>query len=160
MGDPVGLGLVANLAQPGGNLTGLSQGFGEDIMGKWLELLQETVPRLTNVAVLADLGNPISREQAKRLQAIAPTRGLKVRIIDIHELDQLDRTYAQAAHVAQAVLLYADARLIMQQQRILQLSAKHHLPDLHAIETLCRPVGCWRMRPTMLISSRARRTTS
>jgi hypothetical protein len=53
MGDPVGSGLVSSLARPGGNLTGFS-GALPDICGKWLELLQETIPRLSTVAVLAD----------------------------------------------------------------------------------------------------------
>ncbi len=48
MGDPVRSGLVASLARPGGNLTGMSMGYGEDFSGKWLELLQETVPRLVH----------------------------------------------------------------------------------------------------------------
>jgi putative tryptophan/tyrosine transport system substrate-binding protein len=58
MGDPVGTGLAASLARPGGNLTGLSNGWA-DIAGKWLELLREAVPRLSTVAVIANPDGPL-----------------------------------------------------------------------------------------------------
>ncbi len=60
MGDPVRSGLVASLARPGGNLTGMSMGFGEDFSGKWLELLQETVPRLSTVAMIVNPDNSVA----------------------------------------------------------------------------------------------------
>jgi putative ABC transport system substrate-binding protein len=75
MSDPVRSGLVASLARPGGNLTGLSAGFAEGMAGKWLELLQETVPRFSGVAVIANPDNPATRELAKELQTLATTRG-------------------------------------------------------------------------------------
>ena len=58
MGDPVRSGLVASLARPGGNLTGMSMGYGEGFSGKWLELLQETVPRLSTVAMIVNPDTP------------------------------------------------------------------------------------------------------
>ena len=57
MGEPLRTGLAANLARPGGNLTGLSLAWGEGVGSKWLELLQETVPRLSTVAVIANPDN-------------------------------------------------------------------------------------------------------
>src|SRR5262245_39395114 len=98
MGDPVATGVAKSLARPGGNLTGLSMGWSEGIEGKWLELLQETVPRLSSVAVIADTDHPMSRVNVKRLEAIAPTRGLKVRIIDVRGPEALDRAFEQARH--------------------------------------------------------------
>ena len=83
MGDPVGSGVAASLAHPSGNLTGFSQGWDEGIGGKWLELLQETVPRLSTVALVANPDNPLARELARKLEAIALTRGLKVRLIEV-----------------------------------------------------------------------------
>ena len=62
MGDPLRTGLVESLARPGGNLTGLSLGWAQGLPGKWLELLQETVPRLSTVAVIANLDNPNEQE--------------------------------------------------------------------------------------------------
>ncbi len=60
MGDPVRNGLLESLARPNGNLTGLSMGFAEGLGGKWLELLQETVPRLSVVAGIGNPDNPLS----------------------------------------------------------------------------------------------------
>src|SRR4029453_13844022 len=57
-GDPLGSGVVPSLARPGGNLTGLSISLGEDFSGKWLELLKETVPKISRVAVLWNPTNP------------------------------------------------------------------------------------------------------
>src|SRR5258708_9308017 len=58
MGDPVGAGLATSLARPGGNLTGLSMGWIDGLGGKWLEMLQETVPQLTSVAAILNVDNP------------------------------------------------------------------------------------------------------
>ena len=73
MADPVGTGLVASLARPGGNLTGLSLQW-EDLGGKWLELLHETIPRLSTVAVIANPDSPAVRDVTRKLpgDCVAP----------------------------------------------------------------------------------------
>ena len=76
MSDPVRSGLAASLAHPGGNLTGLSLGFDKALAGKWLELLQETIPRLSTVAVIANPHTPIARDLTEDLKTIASTRAL------------------------------------------------------------------------------------
>ena len=78
MGDPIRSGLAVSLAHPGDNLTGLSMGAAEGMAGKWLELLQEAVPHLSTVAVIENPDNPPNRIKVKELEAIAPTRGLKL----------------------------------------------------------------------------------
>lgn len=90
MGDPVGTGVAASLARPGGNLTGLSSEIAEDLGGKWLELLQEVVPRLSTVAVISNPDSLFSRNMAEHLKAIAPARGLKLRLVDVREPSALD----------------------------------------------------------------------
>ena len=75
MGDPVAIGLVAALAHPGGNLTGLSMGFTEGMGGKWLELLQETVPRLSHVVVIE---NPTTRRTEPKRKSSRPSRRIWV----------------------------------------------------------------------------------
>ena len=112
MGDPVGTGVAASLARPGGNLTGLSMGWGEGIEGKWLELLQEAVPRLSAIAVIANADHPSSRENLKRLESAAPSRGLKVRIVDVRGSEDLERAFEQARVNAQAILVIANPNLI------------------------------------------------
>jgi putative ABC transport system substrate-binding protein len=77
MGDPVGTGLVASLARPGGNVTGLSNQ-AADVAGKRLELLREVVPGLRRLAVLANVSNPISGLEIGEVQAAAKALGLDV----------------------------------------------------------------------------------
>jgi putative ABC transport system substrate-binding protein len=131
MGDPVGTGIATSLARPGGNVTGLSMGHTEGMVGKWLELLQETVPRLSTVAVIANPDHSMSALYVKRLIAIAPTRGLKVRIIGVRRPEALDRAFRQAARTAQAIVVLADPNLITEQRHIVALAAKYRLPDMH-----------------------------
>ena len=130
MGDPIGSGLAASLAHPGGNLTGLSLGW-DDIAGKWLELLQETVPRLSTVATIADPNSPISRAMVEKLKAIGPTRGVKVRFIEVHEPQALDRAFKQARREAQAILVLADPFTLQYQGQITALAARYRLPGMY-----------------------------
>lgn len=133
MGDPVGTGLVASLARPGGNLTGLSLEWAGGIEGKWLELLQETVPRLSVVAVIGSPDSPLYRDLTNELQVVAPTRRLKLRLIDVHTPEDLDGAFNQARLHAQAVLVLPDPVTVSSQQRIVALAARHRLPAMYAL---------------------------
>lgn len=133
MGDPIGSRLVASLARPGGNLTGLSMGWTEGITTKWLELLQETVPRLSTVVVFENPDNPVSRDQVKELQAIAPTRGLKLRLIEVREPGALDRAFGQAGQKAQGVLVLPDPVIAALRGQLTALAAKHRLPTIYYV---------------------------
>jgi putative ABC transport system substrate-binding protein len=105
-GDPVGTGLVASLARPGGNVTGLSLQ-SNDLAGKRLEILRELIPGLRRLAFLADAGNPNTAVEADELQAAARTIGLEVSISKIRRgediasaiealKDRADALYAQS----------------------------------------------------------------
>ena len=131
MGDPVGSGLAASLARPGGNLTGLSLGW-SNIAGKWLELLKETVPRLSAVAVIANPENPLNRSLAKELEALAPAQRLKLRIIEARDQQALYGAFEQAHRQTQAVLVLPDPILYADGQRVIALAAKHRLPAIFA----------------------------
>jgi putative ABC transport system substrate-binding protein len=133
MGDPVGTGLVTGLARPGGNLTGLSLGWGGGIGGKLLELLQETVPRLTTVAVLTNPDNPVERLWTAELKAAAPTRRLKLWIIDVRGSEALDGAFQQARRKAQAIVVIPGYLFMAQRQRIAALAAKHRLPAMYGL---------------------------
>jgi putative ABC transport system substrate-binding protein len=132
MGDPVRSGLVASLARPGGNLTGMSMGYGEDFSGKWLQLLQETVPRLTNVAMIVNPNISVARDLAKDAETIAPKRHLKIQIIEVREAEDLDGAFEQARRQAQAVLVHGDGLLTdPHRAQITALAAKYHLPAMY-----------------------------
>jgi putative tryptophan/tyrosine transport system substrate-binding protein len=110
MGDPVGSGLAASLARPGGNLTGLSVGLAQGLASKWVELLKDMVPRLSTLAVIANPATAIDRDLAKELQTIAPAQGLKLRLIEVREPAALDRAFEQAGRTAQAVLVHGSIK--------------------------------------------------
>ncbi|MGH2361296.1 MAG: ABC transporter substrate-binding protein, partial [bacterium] len=133
MGDPFASGVADSLARPGSNLTGLSLAWGEGIAGKWLELLQETVPRLSTVAIIANSDSPLSRGLAKELEVIAPTRGLKLVIIAVREPESLDRAFKQAYREAQAVLVLPDPLTVHNRRRITALATRHRLPGMYGL---------------------------
>jgi putative ABC transport system substrate-binding protein len=133
MGDPVGTGLATGLARPGGNLTGLSLGWGGGIGGKFLELLQETVPRLTTVAFLTNPDNPVERQLTDELRAAAPVRHLKLQVIDVSSPEALDEAFQRARRKAQAVLVIPSPLFVAQRERIVALAAKHRLPALYGL---------------------------
>jgi putative tryptophan/tyrosine transport system substrate-binding protein len=133
MGNPVGAGLAVSLAHPGSNLTGLSMGFAEGMAGKWLELLQETVPRLSSIAVIENPDNPVNRIQSKELEAIAPSRGLRLWPVQVRDPEGLDRAFEKAGRQAQAVVVIPDPVFLAQLQRITALAAKHRLPAMYGL---------------------------
>ncbi len=130
MGDPVRSGIVPSLAHPGGNLTGMSMGYFEGIASKWLELLQETVPRLSTVAAIMNPDVSVHLFQAKELEAVAPKRHLKVQIIEVREPEGLDSAFEQARRQAQAVLVVSSPMAFTNRTRIATLAAKHRLPSM------------------------------
>src|SRR5215468_2477393 len=88
VGDPIGTGLVASLARPGGNITGFTPfefGFG----AKWLELLKEIAPRVTRVAVLRDL--TIGIGQLSAIQAVAPSFGVELSAVGVRDAGEIER---------------------------------------------------------------------
>jgi ABC-type uncharacterized transport system substrate-binding protein len=131
MGDPVGSGLAASLARPGGNLTGLSVGLAQGLTGKWVELLQELVPRLSTVAVIANPDTAIDRDLTKELRAIVPARGLKLQLIEVREPVALDRAFDQAGRKAQAVISLPDPVLFSHRVQVTALATKHRLPAIY-----------------------------
>jgi putative ABC transport system substrate-binding protein len=131
MSDPVRSGFAASLARPGSNVTGMSMGYGEGLSGKWLELLQETVPHLTTVAMIVNPGNPVARDLAKDVEAIAPRRHLKMHILEVREAAAFDGAFEQARRQAQAVLVHGEAFTLQHRGQILALAAKHRLPTMY-----------------------------
>jgi putative tryptophan/tyrosine transport system substrate-binding protein len=104
-GDPVGAGLVASLARPGGNVTGLSIQQ-TDLAGKRLELLREIVPGLRRLAALVDIGNPANVPEMRELQTAARTLGLEVVTLEIRRAEDIAPAFkalkgrAEALYVA------------------------------------------------------------
>ena len=94
--DPVKLGLVSNLAQPGGNATGVNF-FEVESLAKRLALLHEFVPDAVHVAVLVDPANTTSAEATLRVQEAARAMGLQIRILNANTIDEIDAAFATLA---------------------------------------------------------------
>lgn len=133
MGDPVGTGLVASLAHPGGNLTGLSLDMTEDLSGKWLQLLQEAVPRTATVAIIANPDSALVPKVAKHLESAARTRGLKLRFVDVREPSALPAAFKQAKEQSQVALIVPDPMITEHRAQITALAASNRIPTLYTL---------------------------
>lgn len=131
IGDPVGTGLAASLARPGGNLTGISLAMAEGLGGKWLQLLHETVPQLSTVAVIGNPASPWVKNMRKELEGAARTRGLALRFIEVRDVEGLDRAFARAQREAQGAIVLGDPLTLYNWQRILSLAEKHRVPSMY-----------------------------
>jgi putative ABC transport system substrate-binding protein len=131
-GDPVRTGLVASLARPGGNVTGLS-GMAAELAGKRLELLREILPTTARVAVLLNPGNPYPYHAVSwsEAQNAARVLGLELRSLEVRAAPDLDRALSTVTSWrAQAVWMFGDPELDQYLRRILNFAARRRLPTL------------------------------
>ena len=131
-GDPVGAGIVSNLARPGGNVTGLSVQMAEQ-EGKRLELLQKLLPNLSRVAVLSNPSNPYCAiaVQAARLGSTA--LGLQFDLVDASDAHNLDDAFLMLGRIRpDAVLVVADPFLADERARIAEHMIKNRLPSIYS----------------------------
>jgi putative tryptophan/tyrosine transport system substrate-binding protein len=129
-GDPVGSGLVATLARPGGNVTGVSSQ-GSDTAGKRLELLREVVPRLHRFAVLANLASSYPALELGEVQAASRTLGLEVSSFDIRRAQDIALAFEALKGHAEALYVVADPLASTNRIRINTLALGARLPTIH-----------------------------
>ena len=131
-GDPLGSGLVANLARPGGNVTGPSSMYG-DLAGKQLELLKETVPKVSRVAVLWNPANAVWQAQMLRQTEIAARAlGLQVQLLEARGPDELEGAFAAMTRErVSALLVQVDVIFALHARRIADLAAKRRVPAMY-----------------------------
>ena len=132
LSDPVQSGLVESLAHPGANLTGITP-ISEELGGKRLELLKETVAKLTRVAVLWDPKAPASDQTLKDLQAPASALGLQLHSMEVSSPDKFDSAFKDATKAHSGALSVNLSPMInANQRRVHELAAKHRLPAIYA----------------------------
>ena len=125
--DPVGIGIVANLARPGGNATGFAL-IEYGMSGKWLELLKEIARRTTRAAILRDPKNSSGIGQFGAIQSVAPALGVELMPIDVHVADEIERAVAVFGRAANGGLVVTvSAWASRYRQLIITLAAQHHL---------------------------------
>jgi ABC-type uncharacterized transport system substrate-binding protein len=128
--DPVGTGLVASLAHPGGNVTGLSVQH-TDLAGKRLELLREIVPNLRRLAIMANVGNPAAVLELSEVQAAARTLGLEVATLEVRRADDIAHAFEEVKGRAEVLYVCIDALLFSHRIRINTLALAARLPTMH-----------------------------
>ena len=128
--DPVSLGLVDSLARPGGNITGFTT-IGEVLIGKRLELLKETIPKLSRVAVLWHRQNPGSEQQWKGSQLPARELGLQLHSMEVSSAKDFESAFKEATKARSAALLMTGGGLLASNQKqIISLATKNRLPAI------------------------------
>ena len=126
--DPVGTGLVASLARPGGNITGLST-LSPQLSGKRLELLKEIIPKLSRVAVLGNSSNPGNADTLKELELAAQALEVKIQYLDVPNANKIESSFRAAGKErADAVLVLSNSILTSQRKQVIRLAIKSRLP--------------------------------
>jgi putative ABC transport system substrate-binding protein len=129
--DPVAIGLVDSLARPGGNITGFTS-ISTVLAGKRLELLKETIPKLSRVAMLRDPQDPSSAQQWKESQLPARELGLQLHSMEVSSADKYESSFKEAAKIRSAALAVTLSPLASSNRKqIAELAAKYRLPAIY-----------------------------
>ena len=137
-GDPVQTGLIASLAHPGGNLTGLAI-MSDELELKDLQLLKEALPTVARVGVLWNPDNPVWPPTLKRLEAAAPRLGVRLELLAARKPSELDAAFAAAtARGAGALLVVNDAVF---GKRVVDLGVKNRLPTIYENSNMVKDGG-------------------
>jgi putative ABC transport system substrate-binding protein len=128
--DPVAVGLVASLARPGGNVTGLSQQLTPEIRAKQLQLLKEALPRASRVAVVHSLSTTVGlREYEEAGRALQ----LRIQFVEVSGADDLDRAFTSMARDrVDAILVPGDTLLFTERRRVSLLAREYRLPGIYS----------------------------
>jgi len=129
--DPVATGLVASLARPGGNVTGVSA-VHADAMGKRVQLLKELLPKASRIALLVRATSPATPQYVQETEVAARTMGMQLQILTVRDADDLDGAFGSAQGTS-ALLQVDDAMLTAQRARIADLALKNRLPTISGL---------------------------
>jgi putative ABC transport system substrate-binding protein len=129
--DPVGSGFVASLAQPGGNITGLSS-LALELSGKQLELLKESIPKLSRVAVFGNSTRPGNAQALREIEIAAKAFGVKLQYLDVLSSKDIESAFRAASKGrAGAVLMLGNPVATSQRAQITDLAVKNRLPAIY-----------------------------
>jgi len=148
VGDPIGVGLVASLARPGGNATGLTA-IAPELEGKRLELLREVVPKLSHIAVLWNPDNSFHVGSLKETRAAAQVLGIKVQPLGVRVSEEFPAAFAAILRERPgALLVLADRIFLHNRVGIVDFEAKHRLPGVYAYRELVEAGGLMSFGPS------------
>ena len=139
--DPVGDGFIANLARPGGNITGLST-FSPELTGKRLEILREVVPKLSSLAILGTSTAPGQAQAMRETEHVLNAFKLKFQYLDVLESKDIEPAFRAASNgQANGLLTLPSGILILQRSKVVALAAKHRLPAVYHNNQFIEPGG-------------------
>ncbi len=148
VGDPVGTGIVASLARPGGNITGLSS-IAPELEGKRLELLREVSPKLSHVAVFWNPVNAFHTSAMKQVRAAAQAMRINVLPLAVGKAEELEGAFAAIVKERpDALLVLADRIFLHNRARMMDFAAKNRLPSVNAYRELVEAGGLMSFGPS------------
>ena len=155
VGDPVGIGLVASLARPSGNVTGTAFDVGLETFRKALELLKEAVPRAQHVAILSNPANPAQALAVRDLQVAAKSLGLRLLLLEVRSLETFDRVFAEIAKErVDALFVVAESLFLLHRTPLADLALKYRLPTMYGIRENVAAGGLMSYGPNVAHNSR------
>jgi putative ABC transport system substrate-binding protein len=140
--DPVGIGLVATLGRPGGNMTGLVLGFEDGLAGKWVELLREAVPKVTHLAVLWNPEAGGAEGRVKELRTAAGILNLTPHIFEARNVSEFEGAFAAMAraHLG-GLIVVPDPLTLRHRDQVVRLAAQTRLPATYGFPEFARAGG-------------------
>jgi ABC-type uncharacterized transport system substrate-binding protein len=154
VGDPIAAGFIANLARPGGNITGASL-LATELTARRLELLKETIPTLTRLAVLWSAANASVIQKFKQIQVAAPLLGVQLHTFELRVPSDLERGFESAAKFgAEAVMTTEDAIQITYRARLIDFAKRQRIPVASEFGEFARAGALMSYGPSILDSFR------
>ena len=149
--DPVGNGLIASLARPGGNVTGVSGSAGLELFAKQLELLKETVPKIRRVAILSNPDNAYHQLAIREVNVAARSLGVQLQLLEARGPNEFDGAFAaMAKERVGALLVLSDAMLNSHRTRLADLAARSRLPAAYGVRESVEAGGLMSYGPSFL----------
>jgi putative ABC transport system substrate-binding protein len=131
--DPVEMGLVASLRRPGGNITGTTLTPGPEIFGKQLQILKETIPHASRVAILSNPADPSFATQVREVEATARSLRIRLQHVEARGPEEFDSAFAAMAQErAEALLVAGTSTFLAHRARLAELAVKSRLPTMYS----------------------------
>src|SRR5215510_1006837 len=153
--DPVGTGLIARLARPGGNVTGTSGSAGLEMFAKQLELLKETAPKIRRVAILSNPDNAYHQLAIREVNVAARSLGVQLQLLEARGPNEFDGAFAaMAKERVGALFVMSDAIFSSHRTRLADLAATSRLPAAYGVRDSVEAGGLMSYGPSILDSYR------
>ena len=140
--DPVDMGLIASLGRPGGNVTGTTRTHGPEIFGKQLQLLKETIPHASRVAILRNPADSGSAPGVKSVEAAAQSLRIRLQRLEARGPEEFASAFAAMARErAEALLVIGASTFLVHRTKLAELAAKGRLPTMHGYREMVEAGG-------------------